>query len=241
MPPLLLDERGHSPRSGSLDARPRRPPRQNPHRRAPPGHPSHYRRHPMSSDGSTPFAAAVLAGGASTRMGRDKAFLDWQGRRLIDLQLDRLRALQPAELFLSGRPGVDYGVKDVAVITDRIRGAGPLAGLEAILDASTAPHVLVLAIDLPEISTELLQDILGRRRDQSGVVPRREAGWEPLVAVYPRRLHQRVHVHLACGRRALHKLVDEAKAEGEIDAFEIPPEHDGLFLNLNTPEDLTDR
>src|SRR5205823_5696774 len=99
------------------------------------------------------FSAVLLAGGASRRMGMDKALLrapdgDSSPQLLWQRQLQTLRALEPAEILISGppRPGFPAGVP---CIRDRLPGCGPLGGLATCLARVATPWLLVLAIDLP--------------------------------------------------------------------------------------------
>jgi molybdenum cofactor guanylyltransferase len=187
---------------------------------------------------SGPFAAAVLAGGKSSRFGTDKAFLPWAGRRLIDRQLDLLRALGPTALFISGRAGVDYAIADARVVLDAVPGEGPFGGLAAVLEATTAPHVVVLAVDLPAMTPEFLRQLLDRRTEDQGVVTRSAAGWEPLAAVYPRAILPLVHSHIERREFAVHRLIDAGIAAGLLVEARIADQFPGVFRNVNTPEDL---
>jgi len=188
-----------------------------------------------------PFAAAVLAGGRSSRFGTDKALLPWEGRRLLDRQLAVLRALHPAELVLSGQAGVDYAAPAATVVFDAEPGLGPLGGLAAVLAAVTAPHVVLLAVDLPAMTPEFLQHLLARRAPGVGIVPRTAAGWEPLAAVYPRAILPLVRSHLAQGTLAMHRLIEAGVTAGLLTEAGVPRESRGLFANVNTPRDLPAR
>jgi len=188
------------------------------------------------------FAAAVLAGGQSSRFGRDKAFVRWKGRRLLDRQLDLLRHLGPSQLVISGRPDADYAVVGVTVVLDAVPGQGPLGGLAAVLSATAAPHVLVLAVDLPAMTRGFLQSLLARRAPGVGVVPRirlaGKAGWEPLAAVYPREILPLVRRHLARGGVAMHRLVEAGVTAGLLAEFPVPHASRAAFRNVNTPADF---
>ncbi len=185
-----------------------------------------------------PFAAAVLAGGRSSRMGSDKAFVLWRGRRLIDRQLALLKALGPTELLVSGRAGIDYGVADVRVVLDAQPDQGPLGGLAALLHATAAPNVLILAVDLPAMTEAFLERLLLQCCAGVGVVPLTESGWEPLVAVYPRDVLPVINARLARGDLAMHAMIAEATRAGLLQAVEITGLHRDVFRNLNTPLDL---
>lgn len=171
-------------------------------------------------------------------MGTDKAFLPWAGRRLLDRQLDLLRALGPAELVISGRSGMDYAAIGVRVVFDAVADQGPLGGLAAVLEATATPHVLLLAVDLPAMTPRFLQELLAQRTAGAGVVPRSASGWEPLAAVYPREILPLVRGHLGQRTLALHQLVEAGIAAGLIVEARIPDGTLGVFRNVNTPGDL---
>lgn len=171
-------------------------------------------------------------------MGTDKAFLPWKGVRLVDRQLATLRALDPVELLVSGRRGIDYGVPTARVVFDAVPDQGPLAGIEAVLDATTASHVVVLAIDLPEMTPAFLRRLVDRCRFEIGAVARSGRGWEPLAAVYPRALLPRIRSLLADAHRALQPLIEESVTAGKLVPVQIRPMESGLFWNVNTPPEF---
>jgi molybdopterin-guanine dinucleotide biosynthesis protein A len=78
------------------------------------------------------FSAVILAGGKSSRMGRDKAGLPLEGRTLLERQAELVRSLQPVELFLSGG-AKDHSLADGQLLRDNFANRGPLAGIEAAL------------------------------------------------------------------------------------------------------------
>lgn len=181
------------------------------------------------------FSAAVLAGGRSSRMGHDKAFLPWQGTRLLDHQLDTLRALAPAELLISGRASTDYGVSDARVVVDTTPDLGPLGGLAALLAAARTPRVLVLAIDLPAITPAFLKQLVAL--DERGVVPRLGSAWEPLAAIYPTRLLDEANARLASTDLSLRSFIDAGVRSGALRPYSLSDSERRLFTNLNTPEE----
>jgi molybdopterin-guanine dinucleotide biosynthesis protein A len=191
--------------------------------------------------GEMPLAAAVIAGGRSSRMGQDKAFLSHEGCRLLDRQLATLRELRPMELFVSGQRGTSYGVPGVDIVFDEEPNLGPLGGIAALLAATKMPHLLVLAVDMPHMATEFLVGLVRQIAPARGVVPRAASGWEPLAAVYPREILPRVRTHLAAGKRSVCRLVDEAWVAGEVAPWKVQPLQECLFANWNRPEDLGQR
>jgi molybdopterin-guanine dinucleotide biosynthesis protein A len=187
-----------------------------------------------------PFSGAIIAGGQSSRMGRDKAFLTIAGQTLVARQASLLREAGCAELILSGRPEVDYGVPDAHRVQDTVTGAGPMAGLAAALAAASHPWVLVLAVDLPRLNLDFLYRLLAVGGGHTGVVPHGPRGHEPLAALYPRALLTEVEAALARKTFALHTLVEHAETLGLITRWELTPADAPLLANWNTPEDRPD-
>jgi molybdenum cofactor guanylyltransferase len=128
-------------------------------------------------------AAAVLAGGASRRMGRDKATLAVGGAELASVALAAAsRVASPVVLVApEGHPARRLAAR---VVADP--GQGPLAALAAALAALEAGHVLVLAGDHPGLRVELLAHLVGLAPRGEAVACRRGPRLEPLVAVYQR-------------------------------------------------------
>jgi molybdenum cofactor guanylyltransferase len=128
-------------------------------------------------------AAAVLAGGASRRMGRDKATLAVGGVELASVALAAAaRVADPVVLVApEGHPARRLATR---LVTDP--GRGPLAAVAAALDALDADHVLVLAGDHPGLRVELLAHLVALAPGAEAVACRRGPRLEPLVAVYQR-------------------------------------------------------
>ncbi|WP_454830996.1 molybdenum cofactor guanylyltransferase [Pseudoxanthomonas wuyuanensis] len=100
------------------------------------------------------WTGVVLAGGHSSRMGRDKAYLDWHGRPLIEHMQALLTAAGAGRVLLSG-PYPEYGA--VADVADEL---GPVGGLISI--AATAPDgvLLIVPVDMPRLSPPLLRNLV---------------------------------------------------------------------------------
>ncbi len=192
--------------------------------------------------GPEQFDAALLAGGRSSRFGRDKAQIDWRGRPLYVVQLRKLASLEPARLWLSTRAEQPFPeiLEGVERIVDAVPDLGPVEGLRGVLAASGAKWLLVLAIDLPRMESAFLGELLAESaRSGAGTVPKTERGWEPLAAVYPREgMLRLVEGALATGKRRLQDLLDEAEAAGLVRAVRVAEDATDFFANLNTPEDL---
>jgi len=175
-------------------------------------------------------SAVLLAGGKSTRMGRDKAFLEYEGEALWQRQLATLQKLAPEQLLISGPARAEWS--DCEVVADEVTNAGPLAGVAAALQKCTTPLLVVLAVDLPRITTGFLLSLL----QLGGAVARSPHGFEPLAAVYPRDCTSLATCALRSGDFSMQSFVHQAIRKGLLVAPETP--ETGLFTNLNSRADL---
>lgn len=173
-------------------------------------------------------------------MGCDKADLLIHGQPLWQHQLATLRALQPHELFISGKPDGPYADAGVEILPDNFPGLGPLAGLEAALRRASHPLVLVLAIDLPAMTPDFLLLLVRQAAPSAtGCVPRADRWFEPLAAVYPRICLTLAEACLRAADRSMQRFVRLAVEAGLVGMRELRPSERALFQNLNQPGDLS--
>jgi molybdopterin-guanine dinucleotide biosynthesis protein A len=183
------------------------------------------------------WTGVVLAGGRSSRMGRDKALIEWAGRSLLDRALDRLDA-HCAELLVIGEPE-KYGHVGPFVIADEWPGKGPLGGITTAMRYASNDRLLVIACDMPALNDRLfdmLKAQLGTSTD--AVVPRHEGLIEPLAAAYHRSAQPAFR---RCVELDVLKMGD-ALSQVRTSFVEVIPGRDGwpgdLFRNINAPGDL---
>jgi molybdopterin-guanine dinucleotide biosynthesis protein A len=184
-------------------------------------------------------SAFILAGGKSTRMESDKAFVMLDGRTLLSRVLDVARFVT-SDVRIVGCAGKFAAF--APVVEDVFRECGPLGGIHAALLSSTSVLNLVLAVDVPFVSSALLQYLVKRASDFStalATVPRAGRGWQPLCAVYRRELAETAEKALRAGRYKIDALFDEVKVqaveEAELAGAGFSPK---LFRNLNTVAEL---
>ena len=178
-------------------------------------------------------SAVLLAGGKSTRMGRDKALLEIDGEPLWRRQLETLCALAPEQLMISGPPRGEY-----EALPDAVENAGPLGGVSAALQRSSSPLLVVLAVDLPQMTSDYLRSLLTLCREGRGVVPRGPEFFEPLAAVYPTVCASLTGAALRRGKYSMQDFVRSALAKKLIVAHDISTAEMPRFANLNTPADV---
>ncbi|HTB97812.1 MAG TPA: molybdenum cofactor guanylyltransferase, partial [Terracidiphilus sp.] len=157
-------------------------------------------------------AAFVLAGGKSTRMGTDKAFVTLDGSTLVARALDVARAVT-SDVRIVGEPRRFAAF--APVVEDEFPGCGPLGGIHAALRSSGRDLNVIVAVDLPFISSALLQFLINRARDSAAVVivPRTVQGWQPLCAIYRREFANLADTALRAGRYKVDALFAEARVE----------------------------
>ena len=184
------------------------------------------------------LSAFVLAGGQSSRMGADKAFVEFHGESLLARALALARSVTPEVLIVGERARF---AAFAPVIEDVYPGHGPLGGIHAALAASASELNLVLAVDTPLLTPPLLRFLVEQARASTAVVtvPRVAGGFQPLCAVYRRQFRETAEAALRQGRNKIDPLFRVVPArvleEEELAGFEFPPE---MFDNLNTREDL---
>jgi len=184
------------------------------------------------------LAAFVLAGGKSTRMGTDKAFLALDGRTLLARALDLARSVTP-DVRIVG-PAATFAVF-APVVEDVFPECGPLGGIHAALRASRAELNLILAVDTPFVPPALLPFLITRARASGATVTvaRAGGGWQPLCAVYRLEFADAAEKALREGHCKIDALFAEmcTQAIGE-DELEAAGFFASIFRNLNTKQEL---
>jgi molybdopterin-guanine dinucleotide biosynthesis protein A len=178
---------------------------------------------------------AILAGGRARRFGgRNKAILPVHGRRIVDRQLEALRAVTADQVIIANVPA-EFADLGVPVVTDIVADAGPIGGLLTALSVTRRARVLVLACDLPFVHATFLHYLVRRAPEADAVVPRTREGLHPLCAVYSTRMREVVAAHLAARRLAVHELFDRV-ATIFVASDEMAPFDPGgrLLTNINS-------
>ncbi len=190
----------------------------------------------------------LLAGGKSSRMGADKAFLDFGGQTLLDRALTVMGAVC-GKVTIVGDPGkfAEYGssrdaAKYGSVVADIFPGCGPLAGIHAALVHSTGELNLVLAVDMPFVSRELLAFLFATAEDADNhaivTVPRTSKGFQPLCAVYRRDFAVVAEQALRGGKYKIDAAFSSVSVRViEEDELAAAGFSEQIFFNVNTPQD----
>ena len=179
----------------------------------------------------------VVAGGRSRRMGRDKALLGWGGATLLDHAIRRLEKVCSDVRVLSGLQR-RYTDRGRAVVVDAAPQEGPLGGLAAALAAAAPRPALILAVDMPFVTADVLRHLVEALPGWDAAVPVPGAGPEPLCAAYGADCLEPVRASLAAGERKMTAFWARVRvrtlSEAELSRFGPP---DRLFRNLNDPSE----
>ena len=184
-------------------------------------------------------AAFVLAGGQSTRMGADKAFVQLEGRTLLAHALALAKSVS-SDVRIVGSPQKFAAFGEV--VEDEFPQHGPLAGIHAALRASSSELNLMLAVDMPFVEVRFLEYLLGEAaRHESAMVtiPRAAGAWQTLCAVYRKPFADLAEQALRQGKNKIDPLFCDIEMriveEHELTQQNFSPE---MFRNLNTLEEL---
>jgi len=193
---------------------------------------------------SRPAVGYVLAGGASSRFGKDKALADLGGKAVLERTLEFLRESGVHEAIVVG-PKAKYGTFGARCVKDRWPGEGPLGGIITALDKTLLNKYgyrwsLILSCDMPFLTSEWLRFLIARALQSAAevVIPKSTRGWEPLCACWRASTLETIVPLFKAGTRkvteALNALDVEVLDEKDWKRFDS----DGrLFWNMNTMAD----
>ena len=185
----------------------------------------------------------ILAGGGSTRMPGDKAFMEIGGRRVIDIQLDVLDGLFERFLVVGNAERMEslkiYQRPGVSVLEETFRGSGPLGGILSGLCLSGSEENFVLACDMPFIRRDAVLHVMRSLDGYQAAVPVTPGGLEPLHAAYRRDCAPVIKRRLQRGELKVTGFYEEVSVNylpfEELARFDST----GRFLlNINSPEEM---
>jgi molybdopterin-guanine dinucleotide biosynthesis protein A len=183
-------------------------------------------------------SAAIMAGGESRRMGRNKALLLFRGRPLITKVYEILQPLFE-DIFLVTNDPEQFDFLPCPKVSDRVPGKGPISGVDAALRHSRNRRVLVVACDAPSLSPSLLEMLAGMSEEADAVIPCGPDGPEPLCAVYGKECLPVIEESIRKGEYRMTALAGRLRIR-EISREEVEAIDPGFrsFRNINTPGDF---
>lgn len=176
----------------------------------------------------------VLAGGRSSRMGRDKALLVLEGEAMAQRAAGVLGSFLSAPVALVGSAG-RYAHLGLPVVEDSFPGQGPLAGIEAALNSPYARDWnLIIACDMPHLRVDILRGLAAQAAahpEAVCVMAVSSRAPEPLCAVWRREFGPVARAALEAGQRKVRDVVSDV----QVVHFQI--DEDSALTNVNTPAD----
>ena len=189
------------------------------------------------------ITAVILAGGGSRRMGTDKSLLMVEGQPMLAHVITALMPLNVPILVVTNTPE-SHAAFNLPMVGDFRTGLGALGGLHAALTHIRTEAALVVACDMPRLKPALLAHLINLAAvspNSDAIVPRITGRAHPLHAVYRRHGLKTIDSQIDAGKLALNALLDRLAVHW-VEESDIRPHDPDLdsFINLNTPQDLSD-
>lgn len=177
------------------------------------------------------LTALVLAGGKSTRMGKDKAFLLYKNKMFIHHVIDAVLPLTKSVFIVSD--DTKYDNLGFQRIEDFIKDAGPLSGIVSGLQNIKTSHALVVTCDVPLIKAEMLQMLLLQaKKDKEYIIQlKTKSDTMPLLAIYPKSCLLELKKSLLSGNRKVKLAIENCKVKTVV----VPSFFEKYVQNINTP------
>jgi len=184
-------------------------------------------------------AAIILAGGKSSRMGTNKALLKINGKTNIERIRDTLKILFDDIILVTNEPET-YDFLGLRKVSDQYPGMGPLAGLHAGLQASDYDVNMMVACDMPFVSTELAEVLISLLSHHDAVIPVIDGRQQPLFSVFHKKAAEAVAESIESGQLRMRQLLDNLDVlyvtEKELKGYSNL-DFERVFFNMNHPEE----
>jgi len=183
-------------------------------------------------------SCAVLAGGASSRFGRDKALVQLGGQTLIQRVVERLGKVSDDVLIVGNRLERFAGM-EVRLVEDMVQGAGALGGVYTAVQACRHRRVLCVACDMPFLDLNLIRYMFLISPGYDVVMPYVRGEAEPLHAIYSKTCAAAIKAALDAGERRIISFLGQVRVRDvREDEIRILDPNLRSFFNLNVPGDL---
>ncbi|MCV7113135.1 molybdenum cofactor guanylyltransferase [Mycolicibacterium setense] len=184
---------------------------------------------------TAPLAAVVLAGGASRRMGRDKATLPIDGTTMVERVVAAVSE-RCSPVFVIAAPGQPLPALNAQILRDEVRGVGPLVatgrGLRAVAEAGV-DRAFVCAVDMPYLSSDLIDALAApAQRLPADIVLPWDGRDHYLAGIYRSALTEKIAALVRDGRRSMRALAES------VDTQRIVMAPQRALTNVNTAADL---
>ncbi len=181
----------------------------------------------------------VLAGGRSSRMGKDKGLCSFRNKPLVAYAIEILKPLCGKMMISANHFPEKYAAFGIPVVPDENQNIGPMGGIHACLKRSKTQHNLILSCDTPFVSTQIFSLLLENIENYQAVCPSHDTFLiEPLSAYYNTNILGDLEEAIAHREYKLMHFLTRIRFRALPIDEQYPFFSRNLFLNLNTPEDL---
>ncbi len=183
------------------------------------------------------MTAVILAGGKSSRMGSNKAFLRLKGQTFIELQIELLRKLFD-KIIISANTPSEYEYLNLPIIKDLYPDKGPLAGIYTSLINSSSLYTFMLACDMPFVELGLIKHLQDFTQNYDVVIPKSKKGLEPLHAFYSKSCIDPIKKELDANNLRIISFFPRVNVKiVELDSLTVSDSFNNSIKNLNTMEE----
>lgn len=184
--------------------------------------------------------AVILAGGKSSRMGFDKQFLRINGMNIMENLINEL-SKEFDDIVIVTNKQEEYKKSGFRIISDEIKGIGPLSGIHVALKESKSKYVYFIACDMPNINLDYIRYMKKSLRNSNadGCIAKRDDKIEPFNAFYSIDILIKVEKLIQLNKRSMLGLIDIIDTIFvEKDIFKKYNYSYDMFINLNSKEEL---
>lgn len=182
----------------------------------------------------TKLSGYILAGGKSSRMGTDKAFLPVQEEPMLKRMI---RLLEPfcQTIAISGE-NLGYKNFNLEMVSDIYSGCGPISGIISSLKHSSTEWNLIVSVDVPFMNEALILYLISHIGNYDCIIPQHEGGIEPLMGLYNKQIIPVVEEMISRGDYQLKRLLSSLNIR-YVNCNDLIKQFPRLFVNINLPGD----
>lgn len=183
------------------------------------------------------YTGIILAGGQSSRMGKEKGLIQWKGKTLIENAISILAPLCKNIVISANNDLFDsFGYP---VFEDLIPGCGPMGGIFSTLTKSKTPNNLVIPSDTPLVTLEIYQHLISHQGSFDVIVPvDHDSFYQPLCAVYSKSVLPAMEGQINEGILGFTPLLDKVEIKAVNFHSKLGFYNSNTFYNINSPADL---
>ena len=179
----------------------------------------------------------ILAGGKSSRMGEDKAFVEYKGSMLIEYSLQLTKYF--CDFIIISANSNNYKGFGYPVVADEFEACGPVGGIYSALKKAESDWNLLISCDTPFVSKALVERLIQNIGNYDCIVPAYGDWNEPLVALYNKSALNKIKSSILKKEYKLKFLIKNLQTK-YVDVSDLVNENPNIFKNFNSPNDLVD-